>query len=555
MYLNKTQQIIAASVASLAFIGAGIGIGAGIWASGGGSSQPSVVLITDAGQVDDRSFNQQAWEATQAYGGITNEQVSYAKPSDTETGTLSSIYNNYLSNGARSLVLPGFLHLPAISNTYKSFEDKQFVFIDDSNFNFISVQPEDILEAVKNGEILYLNDNEGNPTTEPLKVYQYTSTSGEVIDWNYGNGNQGWTTQDLAAAGNFAYANVFSSYDNVSAIKYYSEQAGFATAIITSIYLTENFSSYKDWVASGWTGIFASSTGDYLSGYIQGFNFYNEYILGNAAANPYYAIEGENNGDYVKVVSPKGSNDSVNNSGVYTWNGTKEVDNWQSGSFDRGDSETVVISAAGSNKGAHVFFPIAGPQFADVLDFIDSDSNNEYKLIGVDTDASKVFPDQSDDILTSALKTINDTDIDGDGQAAANSGGPVTKSLYDYEVNKVTNDYIGTIANGGVGFTTNEQTNSDFTSFIAKLETGGSTADSRVNYNINSSLETYLTSIHSDLSDFTLSEFVIELILFVDNPANQVLLVDQGNNGTLEGKDAYGIRSQEYVLFNESWFQ
>jgi len=74
-----------------------------------------IQVITDAGSVGDKSFNQSAFEAVKDYAQLvdTSETFGFSQPSRTSTGLLRKAYLSALKNGAKTLVLPGFTHSDA----------------------------------------------------------------------------------------------------------------------------------------------------------------------------------------------------------------------------------------------------------------------------------------------------------------------------------------------------------------------------------------------------------------------------------------------------------
>jgi len=76
-----------------------------------------LALITDIGTIDDKSFNQGAWEGLKKYAeekGITHK---YYKPTEKSTDAYVAAIDLAVQGGAKLIVTPGFLFEPAI---YKS---------------------------------------------------------------------------------------------------------------------------------------------------------------------------------------------------------------------------------------------------------------------------------------------------------------------------------------------------------------------------------------------------------------------------------------------------
>ena len=87
-----------------------------------------VGMVTDAGTIDDRSFNQGAWEGIT--GTVKNNK--YLKPSGTtEADYLTEITNLY-DGGFKFIVTPGFKFETAIFKAQDNYTDAKFVILDGS---------------------------------------------------------------------------------------------------------------------------------------------------------------------------------------------------------------------------------------------------------------------------------------------------------------------------------------------------------------------------------------------------------------------------------------
>ena len=518
MKFNKAQKKFLSSVSAITVAVIVSAVIVGVYYDEAGT--PPTVLVTDGGSVNDKSFNQQAYEAINNYKDLYGNLNGYIKPSSSDTTSLTGIYYTLLTTGADSLVLPGFMHENAIWDSFYKFmkpgkhdtdtsNQKQFLYIDDGSNNFqnkyidgtdmVSVTPESFADATSNGDVMEslgivdLTHDEYNELSLPLgdramyeetatketTCYQYTDISGSVHNWdfedasNVASGNKGWSANDPVMTD--STCNVFSSNDNVSSIRYYSEQSGFAVGVLSSMYVVSEFSNTADWVLGSWVGLAFSTTMDYLSGFVEGVNFFNEFVLGNAAANPYYAST-SSTGDYVKVVSPSGSDSVDPSTGIYNPGNItigNATDYWTSGGFELelGYDQAQLLG----QKGAKVLFPIAGPQTKHALDYAETNKGSGAVAIGVDTDNSLAYPQQSEYVLTSALKTINSEASDPND--VYNTSGPVVKLLHDYQEYGIIEDYVGTISNHGVGFIESELLKESWAKFITYIDASGSMGD------------------------------------------------------------------------------
>lgn len=103
------------------------GCGTGVATSG---ADLKVGMITDAGTIDDRSFNQGTWEGVVRAGEEFELETHYLKP----TGTTMSDYTKEIANlydsGFRLIVTPGFKFETAIFEAQDRYPEAKFVLID-----------------------------------------------------------------------------------------------------------------------------------------------------------------------------------------------------------------------------------------------------------------------------------------------------------------------------------------------------------------------------------------------------------------------------------------
>lgn len=90
-----------------------------------------VVMITDSGSIDDKSFNQGTWEGVLRYeeeaGGI---DASYLTPADNSTEAFLTSIDNAVLSGAEVIVTPGFAFEEAIGKAHQQYPKVKFVLID-----------------------------------------------------------------------------------------------------------------------------------------------------------------------------------------------------------------------------------------------------------------------------------------------------------------------------------------------------------------------------------------------------------------------------------------
>ena len=89
-----------------------------------------VGMVTDAGTIDDKSFNQGTWEGVQKAGSDLKLDTKYLKPSGTTEGDYIKEIANLYDAGYKFIVTPGFKFETAIFQAQDKYTDAKFVLID-----------------------------------------------------------------------------------------------------------------------------------------------------------------------------------------------------------------------------------------------------------------------------------------------------------------------------------------------------------------------------------------------------------------------------------------
>lgn len=127
-------------VLSLAACGGGTSVpSSSAPASTPGSSQPTgsvgdgtyeIAMITDKGNIDDKSFNQGTWEGVKMYAEEKEITHQYYKPTEVSDDAYVASIDLAVSNGAKIVVTPGYLFENAIGVTQEKYPDVHFILID-----------------------------------------------------------------------------------------------------------------------------------------------------------------------------------------------------------------------------------------------------------------------------------------------------------------------------------------------------------------------------------------------------------------------------------------
>lgn len=96
----------------------------------GTSGMAEIVLITDKGNIDDKSFNQGAWEGVVEFAERENITYNYIKPEDVSDDYYLQAIDLAIEGGAKVVVTPGYLFEVAIYHAQDKYPDVKFILLD-----------------------------------------------------------------------------------------------------------------------------------------------------------------------------------------------------------------------------------------------------------------------------------------------------------------------------------------------------------------------------------------------------------------------------------------
>lgn len=94
------------------------------------SDEYEIALITDVGTIDDKSFNQGAWEGVEAYAVENNKTYKYYKPTEKSDDAYLVSIGLAVKAGAKIIVCPGYLFEIPIYNAQTQYPDIKFIILD-----------------------------------------------------------------------------------------------------------------------------------------------------------------------------------------------------------------------------------------------------------------------------------------------------------------------------------------------------------------------------------------------------------------------------------------
>lgn len=101
-----------------------------------------VGMVTDAGTIDDKSFNQGTWEGIQKAKADFGIDIKYLKPVGTTEADYIKEISNLYDSGYKFIVCPGFKFETAIYKAQSKYKDAKFVIIDGNAHPADSWNPE-----------------------------------------------------------------------------------------------------------------------------------------------------------------------------------------------------------------------------------------------------------------------------------------------------------------------------------------------------------------------------------------------------------------------------
>lgn len=106
----------------------------------GKNDKYEIALVTDVGNIDDKSFNQGTWEGVEAYAKEHNISYNYYKPSEDSTAARLESIKTAIETGAKVVVCPGYLFEEAVYQMQTQYPEVQFLLIDgephDANYTY-----------------------------------------------------------------------------------------------------------------------------------------------------------------------------------------------------------------------------------------------------------------------------------------------------------------------------------------------------------------------------------------------------------------------------------
>ena len=103
-------------------------------------TKAELALVTDLGTIDDKSFNQGAWEGMSRYAQENNISYKYYQPQEGTTDSYLETIGLAVEGGAKLVVCPGFLFEEPIFKAQEEYPQVHFILLDgephDADYNY-----------------------------------------------------------------------------------------------------------------------------------------------------------------------------------------------------------------------------------------------------------------------------------------------------------------------------------------------------------------------------------------------------------------------------------
>ena len=93
-------------------------------------SKTDVAFVTDVGNIDDQSFNQYTWQGVQDFCSANSLNANYYRPTEDSDAARLEQMDNAVNDGAKAIVVAGYLFKGSIAEAQTKYPDVQFVVLD-----------------------------------------------------------------------------------------------------------------------------------------------------------------------------------------------------------------------------------------------------------------------------------------------------------------------------------------------------------------------------------------------------------------------------------------
>lgn len=95
-----------------------------------GDKEIEIALVTDVGNIDDKSFNEGSWKGVVKYAEAHEKSYAYYRPSEDSKASRVETMETAIEKGAKVVVCPGFLFEEAIYEIQDDYPNVSFLLLD-----------------------------------------------------------------------------------------------------------------------------------------------------------------------------------------------------------------------------------------------------------------------------------------------------------------------------------------------------------------------------------------------------------------------------------------
>ena len=128
------KKAIALVISTLMLTGL-VGCGYSTSGTSNGGEEVTVGMVTDAGTIDDKSFNQGTWEGIEEAEKDLGLSVKYLKPAGTTEADYLTEISNFVDSDFNMIITPGYKFETAIMKAQEQYPNIKFVILDGSPNN------------------------------------------------------------------------------------------------------------------------------------------------------------------------------------------------------------------------------------------------------------------------------------------------------------------------------------------------------------------------------------------------------------------------------------
>lgn len=136
--MKKLFKLALAGVMATSLVACSSSDNAGSKATTSATSDMSVAMITDSGEITDKSFNQTTYEASKAWSEENGVDFKYYKPSADSTDARVQAVETAIAEGHNVIVMPGYLFAGTVVECAPEYPDVKFIALDCSKGDLLA---------------------------------------------------------------------------------------------------------------------------------------------------------------------------------------------------------------------------------------------------------------------------------------------------------------------------------------------------------------------------------------------------------------------------------